>query len=224
MGRALNIPYATVDAVAKMVPMELNMTLEHAFQLSSSLRERYETDPQIRELLDMARKIEGMPRHSSTHAAGVVITDQPVSHYVPLSCNDEAVVTQYTMTTLEELGLLKMDFLGLRNLSVMDHAVQDIRKREPDFLLESISFDDRAVYDMLTSGATQGVFQFESPGMKRVIMNLRPESLEDLIAVISLYRPGPMKLIPTYVENRHHPEKVTYRHPRLEKILKVTYG
>ena len=224
VGRALNIPYATVDAVAKMVPMELNMTLEHAFQLSSSLRERYETDPQIRELLDMARKIEGMPRHSSTHAAGVVITDQPVSHYVPLSCNDEAVVTQYTMTTLEELGLLKMDFLGLRNLSVMDHAVQDIRKREPDFLLESISFDDRAVYDMLTSGATQGVFQFESPGMKRVIMNLRPESLEDLIAVISLYRPGPMKFIPTYVENRHHPEKVTYRHPRLEKILKVTYG
>lgn len=224
VGRALNIPYGTVDAVAKMVPMELNMTLDHAFSVSRALRERYEEDPIIHELLDMARKIEGMPRHSSTHAAGVVITDRPVMEYVPLSCNDEAVVTQYTMTTLEELGLLKMDFLGLRNLSVMDHAVEDIHKREPDFSLSSIPFDDPNVYDMLTSGATEGVFQFESPGMKRVIMNLRPDSLEDLIAVISLYRPGPMKFIPTYVENRHHPEKVTYRHPRLEKILKVTYG
>ena len=209
VGRALNIPYGTVDAVAKMVPMELNMTLDHAFSVSRALRERYEEDPTIHELLDMARKIEGMPRHSSTHAAGVVITDRPVMEYVPLSCNDEAVVTQYTMTTLEELGLLKMDFLGLRNLSVMDHAVEDIHKREPDFSLSSIPFDDQHVYDMLTSGATEGVFQFESPGMKRVIMNLRPDSLEDLIAVISLYRPGPMKFIPTYVENRHHPEKVT---------------
>ncbi|MDR3645574.1 MAG: DNA polymerase III subunit alpha, partial [Clostridia bacterium] len=169
--------------------------------------------------------LEGMPRHASTHAAGVVITREPVSFYVPLSKNDEAVVTQFTMTTLEELGLLKMDFLGLRNLTVIQDAGKMIRRKyDPAFKIEDIPIDDQKVFDLLWSGKTEGIFQFESSGMRQVLMNLRPESMEDLIAVISLYRPGPMESIPKYIENRHHPEKITYRHPLLEGILKVTYG
>ena len=224
VGRAMAIPYAAVDAVAKLVPMELNMTLEKALKSSADLRARYDTDPQVHELIDMARKVEGMPRNASTHAAGVVITDKPVSAYVPLAKNGDAVVTQYTMTTLEELGLLKMDFLGLRNLSVINDAREAIRARDPDFALENIPIDDPRVYAMLSTGATEGVFQFESAGMKSVIMQLGPENIEDLIAVISLYRPGPMESIPRYIENRHHPERVTYRHPLLAGILDVTYG
>ena len=224
VGRALAIPYAAVDTVAKMVPMELNMTLDHALEISRDLKDRYDTDPQVHELIDMARKIEGMPRHTSTHAAGVVITDQPVSAYVPLAKNDESIVTQYTMTALEELGLLKMDFLGLRNLSVIHNTEKLAARQQPGFSIENISLEDPAVFRLFSRGETEGVFQFESAGMRRVVMSLKPEYLEDLIAVIALYRPGPMKFISTYVENRHHPEKVTYRHPRLAKILDVTYG
>lgn len=224
VGRAMAIPYATTDIVAKMVPMELNMTLDRALEISSDLKNRYDTDPQIHELIDMARKIEGMPRHTSTHAAGVVITDRPVSEYVPLAKNDESIVTQYTMTTLEELGLLKMDFLGLRNLSVIDNTVKMAARTHPGFAIEQIPLDDPEVFRLFCEGHTEGVFQFESAGIRRVIMKLKPEYLEDLIAVTALYRPGPMKFIPTYIENRHHPEKVTYLHPRLAKILKVTYG
>ena len=224
VGRAMAIPYNVCDTVAKLVPMELNMTLDHALESVTELRDKYESDEQVRELIDMARKIEGMPRHTSTHAAGVVITDRPVVDYVPLSMNDDAVVTQYTMTAIEELGLLKMDFLGLRNLSVIDHAEQMIGRHTPGFRVENMPEDDPKVFEMITSGATEGVFQFESAGMRRVIMQSEPESIEDLIAVISLYRPGPMKFIPTYIENRKHPEKITYRHPRLSKILDVTYG
>ena len=224
VGRAMAIPYNVCDTVAKLVPMELNMTLDHALESVTELRDKYESDEQVRELIDMARKIEGMPRHTSTHAAGVVITDRPVVDYVPLSMNDDAVVTQYTMTAIEELGLLKMDFLGLRNLSVIDHAEQMIGRHTPGFRVENMPEDDPKVFEMITSGATEGVFQFESAGMRRVIMQSEPESIEDLIAVISLYRPGPMKFIPTYIENRQPPAKITYRHPRLSKILDVTYG
>ncbi|MDF1495715.1 DNA polymerase III subunit alpha [Caproiciproducens sp. CPB-2] len=224
VGRAMAVPYATVDGVAKLVPMEPNITLEKALKASVDLRQRYDTDPQIHELIDMARKLEGMPRNASTHAAGVVITDRPVAEYVPLAKNNDSVVTQYTMTTLEELGLLKMDFLGLRNLSVIRDAQDMIAAQRPGFQIEDIPLDDKKVYAMLSSGATDGVFQFESAGMRSVIMQLRPEYIEDLIAVISLYRPGPMESIPRYVENRHHPEKVSYRHPLLKDILDVTYG
>lgn len=224
VGRAMAVPYATVDGIAKLVPMELNITLDKALNTSNELRQRYDTDPQIHKLIDMARKVEGMPRNASTHAAGVVITDRPVAEYVPLAKNNDSVVTQYTMTTLEELGLLKMDFLGLRNLSVIRDAQNVICKERPGFQIEDIPIDDKKVYNMLSTGATDGVFQFESAGMRSVIMQLKPEYIEDLIAVISLFRPGPMESIPRYIENRHNPEKVTFRHPLLKDILDVTYG
>ena len=224
VGRAMAVPYATVDGVAKLVPMEPNITLEKALRTSADLKQRYDIDPQIHELIDMARKLEGMPRNASTHAAGVVITDRPVAEYVPLAKNNDSVVTQYTMTTLEELGLLKMDFLGLRNLSVIRDAQDMIALQQPGFQIEDIPLDDKRVYNMLSTGATDGVFQFESAGMRSMIMQLKPEYIEDLIAVISLYRPGPMESIPRYIENRHHPEKVSYRHPLLKDILDVTYG
>ena len=224
VGRALAIPYNVCDSVAKLVPNDPGMTIDKALSISKDLKERYNTDEQIKKLIDMARSIEGMPRHATTHAAGVVITEQPVSCYVPLAKNDEAVVTQYTMTVLEELGLLKMDFLGLRNLTVLDDAKKMILKSNPDFTEADIREDDKAVFDMLSQGLSEGVFQFESSGMRNVLVQLKPESVEDLIAVISLYRPGPMDSIPRYIECRHHPEKVTYKHPLLKKILDVTYG
>ena len=224
VGRAMAVPYATVDEVAKLVPTEPNITLDRALSISKDLKARYDTDLQIHELIDMARKLEGMPRHASTHAAGVVITEKPVCEYVPLAKNDESIVTQYSMTALEELGLLKMDFLGLRNLAVIDDARKMIRKRDPNFKIENIPLNDQKVYEMLSIGATEGIFQFESAGMTSVIMQLRPENIEDLIAVISLYRPGPMDSIPRYIENRHNPKKVTYKHPLLVDILNVTYG
>jgi DNA polymerase III subunit alpha len=224
VGRAMAVPYAAVDGIAKLVPMEQNITLDKALAASGELKQRYDTDQQVHDLIDMARKLEGMPRNASTHAAGVVITDKPVAEYVPLAKNNDSVVTQYTMTTLEELGLLKMDFLGLRNLSVIRYAQEMISEKLPGFQVENIETDDKRIYNMLASGATDGVFQFESSGMRSVIMQLRPEHMEDLIAVISLYRPGPMESIPRYIENRHHPEKVTYRHPLLKDILDVTYG
>lgn len=224
VGRALGVPYATADSIAKLVPYELNITLDAALKKSAELREQYDSSEQVRDLIDMARKVEGMPRHASTHAAGVVITRDPVSTYVPLARNDESIVTQFTMTTLEELGLLKIDFLGLRTLTVINDAEKMIRLREPDFDVNQISTKDEKVYEMFSSGQTEGVFQFESAGMRNVLMGLKPESLEDLIAVISLYRPGPMESIPTYIENRHHPDRVRYKTPLLKDILDVTYG
>ncbi len=224
VGRAMGIPYSTCDMVAKLIPADLNITLNKALATSKELKEKYDTDLQIKELIDLSRGLEGMPRHSTTHAAGVIISDRPVSDYVPLAKNDEQVVTQFTMTTLEELGLLKMDFLGLRNLTVISDAVKLIQQVEPDFTLDRIKEGDRGVYNMISQGNTEGVFQFESQGMKNVLVQLKPESLEDLIAVISLYRPGPMDSIPTYIENRHNPAKISYKHPMLEDILNVTYG
>ena len=224
VGRAMAIPYNKVDQVAKLVPMSLGMTLDLAMKQSKDLRERYETDPEVKELLDMARKVEGMPRHASTHAAGVVITDKRVMDYVPLSKNDEAVVTQYTMTAIEELGLLKMDFLGLRNLSVIDNAARMVRRKEKEFSMDTIPQDDPQVFQMLREGHSEGVFQFESPGMKRLLIQAQPESVEDLIAIISLYRPGPMQFIPLYLENRKDPQKIHYRHPLLQPILEPTAG
>ena len=224
VGRAMAIPYTKVDSVAKLVPMELNITLDRALNISHDLKNLYDSDPQVKELIDMAKKLEGMPRNASTHAAGVVITDRPVCKYVPLAKNNDAVVTQFTMTTLEELGLLKMDFLGLRNLSIIQNAELQIRKQKPDFSIEDIPMDDKKTFSMIASGATEGVFQFESAGMKSMIVQLKPVSIEDLIAVISLYRPGPMDSIPKYIENRHNPSKVRYKHPLLKDILNVTYG
>lgn len=224
VGRALGIAYQTVDTVAKMIPMELGMTIPKALKNSKMLKEAYETNEGTRYLIDTAMKLEGMPRHASTHAAGVVITRDPVDCYVPLQKNDEAVVTQYTMTTLEELGLLKMDFLGLRNLTIIHDCELAIQKHHPNFQIDQISTEDKAVYVMLSQGNSMGVFQFESAGMKQVLTQLRPENMEDLVAILSLYRPGPMKSIPKYIENKHHPEQITYKHPKLKPILEVTYG
>ena len=224
VGRALNIPYNEVDVVAKQVPNELHITIEKALSVNPELKKMYDEKPQVRELIDTARALEGMPRHASTHAAGVVITKDPVDTYVPLARNDEQMVTQFTMTTLEELGLLKMDFLGLRNLTVIADAEKMIRRREPDFRIEKVDMNDKATYEMLGRGSTMGVFQLESAGITNVVTGLQPQSIEDITAVVALYRPGPMQSIPRYIECRHHPEKVTYKHPLLEPILGVTYG
>lgn len=226
VGRVMGMPYAMVDSIAKMIPTVpgKSITLDRALETSPELRRRYNEDQQVHRLLDMARKLEGMPRNASTHAAGVVITDKPVAEYVPLAKNGDATVCQYTMTTLEELGLLKMDFLGLRNLTIIHAAEEMIRQQQPEFHVDKVPLDAPEVYEMLSAGSTEGVFQFESAGMRSVIMQLRPEGMEDLIAVISLYRPGPMESIPRYIQNRHHPKQVTYAHPLLEPILKVTYG
>ena len=223
VGRVLGMPYNDVDTVAKLIPRELGITIDKALK-SSDLRALYENDENVRRLIDLSRKVEGMPRHASTHAAGVVITRDTVESYVPLARNDESIVTQFTMTTLEELGLLKIDFLGLRTLTVIDYAKRSIKKRIPDFSEDMIDYEDEEVFKMLSSGKTEGVFQFESAGMRSVLMGLKPQSIEDLIAVISLYRPGPMDSIPTYIANRHDPSKIRYKTPMLEGILKVTYG
>ena len=224
VGRALAIPYASVDVIAKLVPMELNITIEKALKISSELNKRYNEDEQTKNLLDIAMSIEGMPRHATMHAAGVVITDKPVSNYVPLSKNDDNVVTQFTMTTLEELGLLKMDFLGLRNLTVIDDAEKLIKHNHPEYNPEDVREDDENVFKMISKGYTEGVFQFESQGMRNVLTQLKPDSVEDLIAVLSLYRPGPMDSIPTYIDCRHNPSHIRYKHPMLKEILEVTYG
>ena len=224
VGRALDISYAECDAVAKQVPFALGMTLNEALHLSKQLREMYERDERIKGLIDTARSLEGMPRHASTHAAGVVITERPVYEYVPLAKNDESVVTQYPMTTLEELGLLKMDFLGLRNLTVLEDAAELVRRRIPDFDVNKLSDDDEETFAMLAAGKTEGVFQLESAGMTSVCTRLGPKSIEDITAVIALYRPGPMESIPRFIENSQNPEKIRYKHPVLEPILSVTYG
>ena len=224
VGRAMDIPYAVCDRIAKLIPQEIKITIDSSFNKVPELKREYESDETVRALLDTARKVEGMPRHASTHAAGVVITDRPVSDYVPLATSDESVVTQYTMTTLEELGLLKMDFLGLRNLTVIDDTAKMIRKYQPEFDINKIPLDDRATMKMMSAGQTEGVFQFESGGMRSVLQSFRPEKIEDLIAIISLYRPGPMDSIPKYIESRHHPEKIKYATELLRPILEVTYG
>ncbi len=224
VGRALSVSYAETDAVAKQVPMALNMTLEEALKLSKPLREMYEGDENLHRLIDVARVLEGMPRHASTHAAGVVITEKPVFEYVPLAKNDESVVCQYPMTTLEELGLLKMDFLGLRNLTVLEDAAKLVRKKEPDFKVEKIPEDDPATFEMLAAGHTSGVFQLESSGITSVCAGIKPKSIEDITAVIALYRPGPMDSIPRFVECSNHPEQIKYKHEMLRPILEVTYG
>ena len=224
VGRAMDIPYATCDKTAKLIPQSIGMTLERALESSKELKNLYDGDTLIKDLIDMAIKLEGMPRHASTHAAGVVISDRPVSDYVPLALNDESVVTQYTMTALDELGLLKMDFLGLRNLTVIADTEKDVRKDNPDFSVEDIPMDDADTFKMMGEGFTDGVFQFESDGMKNVLRKFRPETLEDLIAIISLYRPGPMDSLQRYIHNRHNPQDVKYDTPLLEPILNVTYG
>lgn len=224
VGRALGMSYQSVDEIAKLIPNDLKMTIEKALSVSEKLKEKYDESAQVKELIDMAQKVEGMPRHSSMHAAGVVITDKPVSDYVPLQKNDDSVVTQFPMTTLEELGLLKMDFLGLRTLTVIDDAVKLIKQNNPDFQEENIDINDKETFAMLSRGSTKGVFQFESAGMREELMALKPDCIEDLIAIISLYRPGPMDSIPQYNKNRHNPSQITYKHPLLKPILDVTYG
>ena len=227
VGRALNIPYADVDAVAKQVPSgpgALHITLDQALQLSKPLKDLYEGDERVKELIDTAKAIEGMPRHASTHAAGVVITARPVMDYVPLAKNDESVVTQYVMTTLEELGLLKMDFLGLRNLTILDDTVKLVAQKHPGFSLADIPDNDPEVFQMLSDGKTSGVFQMESAGMTGVCVGLKPHNIEDITAIIALYRPGPMDSIPRFIACKHNPDKVKYKHPALEPILSVTYG
>ncbi len=224
VGRTLGISYSVVDKVAKAVPKKLNITLDEALEISADFREIYHSSEQMRELIDLARKVEGMPRNTSTHAAGVVITDAPVVSYVPLARNEETVVTQYTMVTLEELGLLKMDFLGLRTLTVIDDTVKAVKQQNPGFDIDKIDTQDKRVFEMLCAGQTEGVFQFESSGMRNVLVGLSPQSIEDMIAVISLYRPGPMESIPEYIANRHNPHRIKYDTPLLKNILDVTYG
>ena len=227
VGRALNMTYAEVDVVAKLVPSgpgALHITLDDALRLSRQLSDLYESDERVKKLIDTAKALEGMPRHASTHAAGVVITRLPVYEYVPLARNDEAIVCQYNMITLEELGLLKMDFLGLRNLTVLADAVKMVRRYELDFDLEKIPMDDPEVFQMLTEGRTSGVFQMESTGMTGVCLGLKPQSIEDITAIIALYRPGPMESIPRFIACKHDPKLVTYKHPSLKPILSGTYG
>ena len=227
VGRVLNMPYADVDAIAKQIPSgpgALHITLEDALKLSKQLKDSYDGDPQVRKLIDTARAIEGMPRNTSTHAAGVVITNRPVVDYVPLATNDGLPVTQYIMTTLEELGLLKMDFLGLRNLTILDDAVRMVREKESGFTLADIQENDPAVMAMLGEGKTSGVFQMESAGMTGVCVGLKPQTIEDITAIIALYRPGPMDSIPRFIACKQNPGKITYKHPALKPILSNTYG
>ena len=224
VGRALNFTYAETDVVAKMVPNALHITLKEALEISAEMKDRYENDDRVKMLIDTAMSLEGMPRNTSTHAAGVVITADPVDTYVPLSRNDDTIVTQYTMTTIEELGLLKMDFLGLRNLTVIRDAEKQIQKMDPSFDMNKVPDDDPATFQMLTEGKTQGVFQLESAGMTGVCVNMKAGSIEDITAIVALYRPGPMDSIPTFIANKLDPRKITYKTSKLEPILKVTYG
>ena len=224
VGRALNFTYAETDVVAKLIPTALHMTLAEALKVSPQLKTMYDEDERVKKLIDTARAIEGLPRNTSTHAAGVVITKDPVSDYVPLARNDDTIVTQFTMTTIEELGLLKMDFLGLRNLTVIDDAERQIQRTEPGFSMKAIPEDDDATFAMLSEGRTQGVFQLESAGITGVCVNMKPHSIEDLTAIVALYRPGPMESIPRFIDNKFHPEKIRYQTPLLEPILAVTYG
>ncbi len=225
VGRVMDMSYQQVDAIAKMVPFELNMTLERALSLSSELRRAYEGDDAVHTLIDMARKLEGMPRNASTHAAGVLITAKPVVDYCPLQTNDDVITTQFPMGIVEALGLLKMDFLGLRTLNVIMDVIEMARDTlGSDFNAESIPLDEAAVYQMISEGDTDGVFQLESSGMRQFLTNMQPGNFEDIIAAISLYRPGPMESIPRYIAGKQNPESVVYATPQLKPILDVTYG
>lgn len=222
VGRVMNLPYQLCDKVAKLI--DPKSKLGEAISQSDELEQLCRTDRSVKRLLDVAGRLEGMPRHTSTHAAGVVISAVPLDDLVPLQKNDDTIITQYTMTVLESLGLLKMDFLGLRNLTIIRDTVNEIRMTEPDFDISSVPLDDHAVYRMMSDGDTSGIFQFESAGMTRWLMEMKPERLEDLIVIISLYRPGPMKSIPIYIENKNNPENAVYKHPILKSILEETYG
>lgn len=226
VGRVLDLPYAQVDTIAKMIPNELNITINKALDMNPELKKKYEEDSQIKYLIDMSRRLEGLPRHTSMHAAGVVISQKDVDEYVPLSrASDGSITTQFTMTTLEELGLLKMDFLGLRTLTVIQNAVKLVERSTGTALdMDKIDYNDPAVLRMIGSGKCEGVFQLESAGMKNFMKELKPQSLEDIIAGISLYRPGPMDFIPQYIKGKNHPEEITYDCPQLEPILEPTYG
>ena len=226
VGRVMDLPYAFVDSISKMVPKELNITLEKALKMSPDLKKAYDGDPQVKELIDMSMRLEGLPRHTSMHAAGVVISQKAIDEYVPLSLgSDGSVTTQFTMTTLEELGLLKMDFLGLRTLTVIQDATRLAEISSGKSIdINQIDYDDKAVLNSIGTGKTDGVFQLESAGMKSFMKELKPQSLEDIIAGISLYRPGPMDFIPQYIKGKNHPETITYDCPQLEPILAPTYG
>ena len=226
VGRVMDLPYAQVDTIAKMIPQELNITIDKALQMNPELKKVYEDQKEIHDLIDTAKRLEGLPRHTSMHAAGVVISQKDVSEYVPLSrASDGSIVTQFTMTTLEELGLLKMDFLGLRTLTVIQNAVHLIEQDVGVKLdMQHIDYNDKKVLDSLGTGRSDGVFQLESAGMKNFMKELKPQSLEDVIAGISLYRPGPMDFIPQYIRGKNRPDTIKYDCPQLESILKPTYG
>jgi DNA polymerase-3 subunit alpha len=223
-GRALGMSYAAVDEIAKLIPRYISITIDAAMQESRELRNVYSADPQAKRLIDFAKALEGRPRNTSTHATGVVITDKPLTTYVPLTLNDSVVVTQFPMTTVAELGLLKIDFLGLRFLSVIDNAAKTVQKKNPDFDIYKIPFDDKETYNLLSSGNTLGLFQLESEGMRNLIMRLKPENIEDITSAISLYRPGPMQSIEQFLKNRKNPDKTEYLTPELKEILKSTHG
>ncbi len=222
VGRVMDLPYALVDKTAKLI--DVKHTIQMALDQTKDLKDLYESNEQVRKLLDMASRVEGITRHASTHPAGVVIAASPVSDYVPLQKNDETIITQFDKDVLERLGLLKMDFLGLRNLTIIRDCVRSIRRYEPEFSIDHIPMDDPEVFRLLSNGDTSGVFQLESAGIRQVLMRLKPQNIDDIHAVLALYRPGPMDSIPTYIHNRHHPKDVTYLHPMLEDILNVTYG
>ncbi|NLV58352.1 MAG: DNA polymerase III subunit alpha [Clostridiales bacterium] len=224
VGRALGMSYAAVDQVAKAIPFSLDMTLSKAMEISPQLHTLLEKDPQVRKLLEMSLTLEGMPRHASTHAAGVLITARPVTDYVPLQLNDEVITTQYTMGILEKLGLLKMDFLGLRTLTVIRDTIDVLQQEGITLRVEDIPLDDPKVYEMISAGDTDGVFQLESSGMRLFLQNMKPNCFEDIIAAISLYRPGPMDSIPRYIQGKNDPATVHYETPLLKPILDVTYG
>ena len=225
VGRVLDLPYAMVDNIAKMVPREIGITIDKAINENPDLRNEYENNEAVRDLIDKSKRLEGLPRHASMHAAGVLICGKPVEDYVPLSTgSDGAVVAQFVMTTLEELGLLKMDFLGLRTLTVIKDAENLIKKHNKDFSIDKIDYTDKGVFDAISTGRCDGIFQLESAGMKSFMKELKPSNLEDLIAGISLYRPGPMDFIPQYIEGKNNQQNVTYACPQLEPILKPTYG
>ena len=226
VGRVMDLPYAVCDSIAKMIPNELNITLERALEMNPELRKLYQEDEQVQRLIDMSKRLEGLPRHTSMHAAGVVICQKSADEFVPLSRgSDGSITTQFTMTTLEELGLLKMDFLGLRTLTVIQDAIQFIRQTTGKQIdIDAIDYNDPQVLDLIGSGRTEGIFQLESAGMKSFMKELRPQNLEDIIAGISLYRPGPMDFIPKYIRGKTNHDAVVYSCPQLEPILAPTYG
>ncbi len=226
VGRVLDLPYSMCDTIAKMIPNELNITIDLALKMNPELRSLYESDEQVKNLIDMSKRLEGLPRHTSMHAAGVVISELPVDEYVPLSrASDGSITTQFTMTTLEELGLLKMDFLGLRTLTVIQNAVKNVEKNRGITIdIDHIDFDDKEVFASIGTGKCDGIFQLESAGMKTFMKELKPENLEDIIAGISLYRPGPMDFIPKYLKGKNDKNSIAYDCPQLEHILAPTYG